>query len=376
MRKKEDRKFILLPAVLAVTLAAVFLYLLLGDPPAFKELEKEYRAEFPEVSAESVLSGDFSRNFEAYVNDAVPFRTAFVGLNSYVTLLTGRQNTTAIWRDRKGNLLEAPVDGKEETLVKNVRKVSEFAEQTGKKVYLVLPPSAGYCDADLPGLYRNCFRDDRYLSEIRKQLSEKVVFPDLSERFLTAGNPLYYRTDHHWNRLGTELCYEALCPVMGLSKAFGAADSAAAVSLPDFCGTTYSRSGLWFTPPDEISASDPGIPVKVRFSDEEAIFDSLYFTEKYKDSPDKYPVFLDGNHPVTYIETGALTGRSLMIVKDSFALSLVPLLVRDFDRIVLVDLRYCKEPVSELCERENTDEVLFLYSLSGFLTDANIVWLR
>ena len=41
-----------------------------------------------------------------------------------------------------------------------------------------------------------------------------------------------------------------------------------------------------------------------------------------------------------------------------------------------MDLRYYKQPVSELADLEQFDSILVCYSIGNFLTDANILWLR
>ena len=44
--------------------------------------------------------------------------------------------------------------------------------------------------------------------------------------------------------------------------------------------------------------------------------------------------------------------------------------------MVLVDLRYYRQPVSELLAQEEFERVLVCYSIGNFLTDTNVVWLR
>ena len=44
--------------------------------------------------------------------------------------------------------------------------------------------------------------------------------------------------------------------------------------------------------------------------------------------------------------------------------------------MVLVDLRYYKEPLSQLCAQEGFDRILICYSIGNFLTDTNLGFLR
>ena len=66
---------------------------------------------------------------------------------------------------------------------------------------------------------------------------------------------------------------------------------------------------------------------------------------------------------------------SLLIIRDSFADSLVPFLLKDFSSIHLLDLRYYREPVSEYIKANDIDAVLLLYSTEDFFTDSNLALL-
>ena len=104
------------------------------------------------------------------------------------------------------------------------------------------------------------------------------------------------------------------------------------------------------------------------------------FYEERLSEPDKYTVFLDGNHPLMILENlrrgeGA-EGRRLLVVRDSFSNCLGCFLADGFDTVVLADLRYYKYPLSELVETEGFDDVLIVYSLGNFLSDANLLWLE
>jgi hypothetical protein len=99
------------------------------------------------------------------------------------------------------------------------------------------------------------------------------------------------------------------------------------------------------------------------------VFD--YITGEYTDvynmdklsSPDLYDVFLSGGQPLLTIENpNAQTDRELVIFRDSFGSAIAPLLVSDYSKVTLVDLRYI--PADQLgyyLSFENQD-VLFLYS--------------
>ena len=100
------------------------------------------------------------------------------------------------------------------------------------------------------------------------------------------------------------------------------------------------------------------------------------FFYSYLDEDDKYPVYLDGNHPYTVIKNASAdSDKKLMVIKDSFAHSLVPYLADHYSEIVMVDLRYYTDPVSEIIKSEKIDEVLVLYSIDNLATDTGVAWI-
>ena len=83
------------------------------------------------------------------------------------------------------------------------------------------------------------------------------------------------------------------------------------------------------------------------------------------------------DHPVTVIENqSAPDGPTLLMVKDSFGNTLAPLLVPSYGKIVLVDPRYYRGSVAELCAEQGADEILFCYSLERICTDLNLSILK
>ncbi len=87
---------------------------------------------------------------------------------------------------------------------------------------------------------------------------------------------------------------------------------------------------------------------------------------------DQYTVFLDGNHVTQDIRTGNHTGRTLAVMKDSFAHALAPLLAAHY-RVILIDLRYFSQPVRPYLLEQGVTDVLISYNMSWFAGDTNIV---
>ena len=90
-----------------------------------------------------------------------------------------------------------------------------------------------------------------------------------------------------------------------------------------------------------------------------------------------YRVFLDGNHGITRIlNLHSSNTKRLLVLKDSFGNSLIPLLVPHYEGIMVIDLRGWRGNLRQLLQTEKVDQLLLVYSLSRLSEDSNFAWLR
>lgn len=330
----------------------------------FSEAEKRYLAETPALSWESVSSGDWGDEAETYMADHIPGRNFFVGLNAYYDLLTGRQLSKDIWvtDDR---LVEAPVDEDAAAIRKNMSTINAFADTIGQTVDITIVPSAGWA-AGLDG-----YEDSAIIDEIYASAGERLNTIDLVS--VLDGKPeLFFKTDHHWNSDGAYAAYTALMNDLG--RAYMPSEDFDKAVYAQFQGSTYSRSALWLTHAEDLELWFGSDNLTVTNGESEATHDGVFYWEQLEEA-DKYTVFLDGNHSIVRIQNPSAEGK-LLVIRDSYSNSLGCFLAESYGEVVLIDLRYYKQPVSELVAQEGFDDILVCYSIGNFLTDANIIWLR
>jgi len=86
-------------------------------------------------------------------------------------------------------------------------------------------------------------------------------------------------------------------------------------------------------------------------------------TKSYKDGEDGYDVFLSGPSALLTIENNlAKTEKELIIFRDSFSSSIAPLLIDEYKKITLIDIRYIRSDILEKFIEFKNQDVLFLYS--------------
>ena len=385
MRFADNRNKIgkYIPAVVfLIFIYGMALWFLFSPKTDYSSSEKRYLQKFPDANVEKVLSGDFGSEFETFFADQFPQRNTWVGINAYTTLAEGNNGASGVYNCKNGYLINKPVSA-ENNLDKNIAAVADFAKSIDAPTTVMLVPSTGYIADDVLPTFHDKYNDDEDISRISSTLSkDKIGFVDLRERFKSEyknGSQLYYKTDHHWTTKGAYTGYQELCKALGVTPIDDS--TLKKDSYPDFYGTTYSSSGFWLTPPDNIEIwsnpnnSSKNISVKITEGANIKTSGSMYFTDHLKED-DKYPVFIDGNHALTEITNTNAKNGTILLIKDSFSHSLAPFLAENYSKVVLVDLRYYKESVSDLVTTYNPEQVVVLYGIDNLATDTDIVWLK
>lgn len=344
-------------------LAAVALgYLLPGTD--FSEMEKRFLAKKPVLTWDSLFSGTWSKGTEEYLSDHVAGRNLFVGINAYLERLAGRQHLKDIWAE-EGKLLEAPAPRDDDAIARNLRAINSLSETLNQKVHLMIVPSAGWA-AGVDG-----YTDSDSIDAAYAEAGANVVPVSVTEIF--RGRPeLYYNTDHHWTSQGAYLGYEAFAAAAG--REVRPADAFEVKVVDGFQGSTFSRSALWLTPSEPVELWQGSSQITVTNGENPEPHDGIFYMERLEEA-DKYTVFLDGNHSIVRISNPECTGK-LLVIRDSYSNCLGGFLAESYGEVVLVDLRYYRQPVSVLVTEEGFDDILVCYNSANFLTDTNLMLLR
>lgn len=355
-------------------LFGMFAAFLLIPHQDFSEKEKRYLTQEPKLTWETLLNGNFGSDAEDYLAEQIPGRDFWVGLASYYDLLSNRQVTKDIYLAKGNRLVEPPIVYDSVAAEQKMMMVNYFADSIGQPVDLMIVPSAGYVLEDtILGLHAD-YTDDEIIRNIYDEAGDNVVCHDIAGVYEAAEDKsaLYYRTDHHWTSLGAYTAYSAY---MGAQeREHPSADSFRIERHGGFYGSTYSRSGLWLTPADDIELWQTNAALTVTIDN--ATHSGVFYRERLEEL-DKYTVYLDGNHGLVRIDNPENAGKGkILVIRDSYANCLGTFLAHSYETVVMVDLRYYKKPASAILEEAGFTDVLICYSLSNFMTDTNIFFLQ
>ncbi len=372
MKPRFDQK--LLCMIFCGFLAVISVLFLVLPKEDFSPLEKNYLEKPPVFNWKNFTSGKWGEDVESYMADHIPGRNFFVGLNAYVDLLTGRQVSKGVYLAEGNRLVQTPTAWDQVQAQKNMDAIRSFAEILGREVDLMLIPSAGWAARDrLMGL-TDPYEDEAHIARLYELAGSGIRTFDIVNLFKAQEDPasLYYRTDHHWTTEGAYLAYAHYMQ----QKGRGYRDQAdfEIQSIQGFQGSTYSESALWLTPGEELQlwhGSDDLTVVNGESPD--TVHQGVFYEERLQEV-DKYTVYLDGNHSTVRIQNPNKDGK-ILVIRDSYSNCLGTLLAESYGTVVLVDLRYYKDPVSQLCLEEQFDDILVCYSMENIMTDTNLVFL-
>lgn len=321
--------------------------------------ERRVLAQFPELSLETIMSGEFMSEFETYAQDQFPMRESFRRLKSQVVYGIFRQKDQhqVYIVDDHASKIEYPLN--EEMLDYAADQFEEIYEmylkECTEEIYFSVIPDKNYFLAEENGYP---VMDYEKLFSVMKEKTAYMKWIDITD---TLALEDYYFTDTHWRQEKLRGTAEVLAEEMGVTLAMEF--QKCEVEEP-FYGVYFGQSALPLEP-DHISylTNDVLDSCKVTCLDngeEEEI--ALYDMEKAKGN-DAYEMFLSGARAVVKIENPTTQSRKeLVVFRDSFANCLIPLLVEGYSEIVLIDLRYIDEiKIGEMTDFEGKD-VLFLYS--------------
>ena len=362
MTKRLSTVICVIYTVILLAFSAMLLFL---PHKSFSHTENRMLATSPELSAEKLIDKSFSRDVSAFCNDQFPLRTQFLTLNSAFELSMGKLEVNNVIKGKDGNLIKRLEYSSFEKMRSNIdaiEKICYEAKAKKQKSLTFLAPSAADVLMDFtPEFYHP------KKTEANNLTSTWLNATALLRKKANEGEYVFYKTDHHWTSLGAYYAYCVLGDALGI-KPYELSHFIPQTVSNKFLGTTYSASLIPNTPPDRITAYRYDGDEKIKTTDVSTGREDGLYDYEALDSSSKYNFFLGGNKGHISVESG---NPRLILIKDSFANSLIPFLAAHFD-IDVIDPRYINRPldsfVSELSASLGYPPILFLFSADTLAT--------
>lgn len=342
------------------------LYFALPDE-SFSELENSALQTRPQMSLAALNAPSFSEDLEDFYTDQLPLRYTWLSVKAGVELALGRQENNGVFLAR-GNYLIKRQEYSDLSDLKGNLAAAEAILSAGESasipsVFAVAPRAEDILNGSLPEWYDPSYANAPW-DLIR---ASDIPFVDLKETLQDDPDPgsFWYRTDHHWSTAGAYAAYREIAAALGIPAASEDLFTKTVVT-DSFTGTSYGSSGMYWLSGETLSL--------YRFEGDERFVVSLdgkeqsgFYNWDALSHRNAYEVFFGGNYARVSVRDPEQTRPSLLVIKDSFANSVIPFLSVDFD-LEIVDPRYYRGSLKTLLEECEPDGILILMGMDSLST--------
>lgn len=373
------RKYLI--SILFIALIAISLGLLVApaDIASIREENRELKT-MPEFTFSSVWSGEFSKNFEAFVDDNIAFRGKLMAVSDKIKSRVGYTP------ENMGRIIVTTSDigtgeANEGRLVlyngyimemfaKNEAAQDKYAESLNAirkaipddiRMYSVLVPTA--LEFSAPAYSSAQDSQKEAIEYVNSKF--KGIFPvDVYSALLASkSNSLYFKTDHHWTTDGAYVAYNKYMEMSGGPVA--AQTDFTRKENGEFYGSLYLKAKSQLTEQEQDTIFYYDITEKndisIRMRAEDNVTEYGVGAPMFNTDNNNYNLFFGGDNPLMEITNNSNPdGKTVVVIKDSYANAFIPWLVASSSKVIVIDPRSFGGSLTEEIERYQADEVLVL----------------
>ena len=353
---------LILVSIMAVFFFGMSFFCWFKGVDEYSDSERRVLAKFPKLTEGTVLSGTFMKEFETYTLDQFPFRDEFRSIKAIAQLGLFRQkaNNDLYMADGYVAKVEYPLN---DYMLENAGKKFQYLydtymADTDVKLYFSVVPDKHYFLASDNGYLSMDY--EKFFARMQEE-TDYMQYIDIADVLSIED---YYRTDTHWRQeclLGADGVANKVAEAMGNTLTW---DYEKVTAPQPFYGVYVGQSALPLEPDTltyltndmlkacTITSYDTGKPVEKE----------IYELEEL-DGRDPYEMFLAGSDALLVIDNpNATTDKGLVVFRDSFASSLLPLLIESYQKVTVIDIRYISSGMLGDFIKFDNQDVLFIYS--------------
>lgn len=310
--------------------------------------ERRVLEKLPKITYNSIIDGTYFKKIDKYTTDQFIWRDNFRKIKIDIDLLTkNNYNKLYLYKDY---IIEETYTLNKESILNITNKINDikrtYLNETNNIYYSIVPD-------------KNYFVNNDNLKLDYEKL-KNIMNTNLDIKYIDIFNELsiedYYKTDTHWKEERLDKVVNKLSTIMNFNTYNNKYKY-----ISDFKGV-YSSRILKNNINDKIYILDKDIDAKV-YNFENNKYESIYNLDKLN-SLDKYNIYLNGSVSLLQIINNNYdeSKKDLIVFRDSYGSSLIPLLIDSYNSITVVDTRYINQNILNKYINFNNKDVLFLYS--------------
>lgn len=315
--------------------------------------ERRKLEQMPKVSFKTLFNSSFSEDFDKYTMDQFFKREEFRKLKANIEIgFFKKQDNNNIYKHDE-SLIEQIYPLNEKSVLNLTNRMNEIKKKyisTTNKVYYTIVPDKNYFVNE-----SNLKLDYDKMKEI---MSNNLGWANYIDIFDCLDLSSYYYTDSHWKQEKLQNVANRIASEMNFKSQYKYDEK----KIADFKGV-YAGRYLMKSKSDEIKIlTNDVIENCIVYNYENKKKTKIYDMDKLN-ALDKYDIYLSGATPLmTITNTKSTENREMIVFRDSYASSLIPLLVEGYSKITLIDTRYISPQILDRYINFENKDILFIYS--------------
>lgn len=242
-----------------------------------------------------------------------------------------------------------------------IESVNEFAKKLPDvNVYNMIAPTSSefYTPAGYESFTVSQYNKISYVAEGLKGVKDVDVYSALKAH---TDEPIFARTDHHWQPLGAYYAAKAFSEAADFD--FPDISEYKKVTMGGYVGSmySYSKDRHLYNDPEDFVMYIPPNNGKLKTTYYNSYFSNGCSGDLFT-SPSGaayYCSFLGTDQIIAEIETNVKNGRTLVMFKESYGNGVVPFLTSGFEKIYVCDMRYFNLNAVDFCKKVGATDLVF-----------------
>lgn len=346
-------KDIVVTIIFLFTVISLFLINVIKEDTDISVAERRKLATMPELTTKSLFDGTYFKKFDSYVTDQFVERDAFRKIKIDIELSTkGEYNNLYLYDDYIIEEIFPLNSNSINNLTNKINYIKDTYLNDNSNIYYTIIPDKNYFinNGNLKLNYNK-------LQDMMKKNLSNINYINIFDK-LTLDN--YYKTDTHWKE---EDLFDVANTIANQMNFDITNNNNVVNTITTFKGSYAGRLSVTKDIDTIKTISNPSTLNSSVYNYETKKYTDIYDYTKIN-SLDKYDIYLSGAVPIIdIINNNTSSDKELIVFRDSYGSSLIPLLIEGYKKITVIDIRYISSKILNKYIDFNDQDVLFMYSI-------------
>ena len=346
-------KDIVVTIIFLFTVISLFLINVIKEDTDISVAERRKLATMPELTTKSLFDGTYFKKFDSYVTDQFVERDAFRKIKIDIELSTkGEYNNLYLYDDYIIEEIFPLNSNSINNLTNKINYIKDTYLNDNSNIYYTIIPDKNYFVNN-----GNLKLDYNKLQDMMKSNLTNLNYINVFDK-LTLDN--YYKTDTHWKE---EDLFNVANTIANQMNFDITNNNNVVNTITTFKGSYAGRLSVTKDIDTIKTISNPSTLNSSVYNYETKKYTDIYDYTKIN-SLDKYDIYLSGAVPIIDItNNNTSSDKELIVFRDSYGSSLIPLLIEGYKKITVIDIRYISSKILNKYIDFNDQDVLFMYSI-------------